>query len=116
MKYEIIINPEAGSGKGLYIWRTVSKALNDQQITYKAHLSNAAGQPRILATKISQAIVSTTTCIIVIGGDGTLHEVIDGLMHTKRQVQLPVAYIPAGTGNDFARGYGISTKPLQALQ
>lgn len=116
MQYEIIINPEAGSGKGLHIWRTVNKALNDQQITYKAHLSNAAGQPRILATKISQSTVSTTTCIIVIGGDGTLHEVIDGLMHTKRQVQLPVGYIPAGTGNDFARGYGISTKPLQALQ
>lgn len=115
VQYEIIINPESGSGKGLHVWQVVKKALNDQHIPYKAHLSNAAGQPRVLAAKIGQVRTLATTCVIVIGGDGTLHEVIDGLMHITQQTPLPVAYIPAGTGNDFARGYGISTKPFQAL-
>lgn len=51
----------------------------------------------------------------MIGGDGTLHEVMTALIEAHQVQPIPVAYIPAGTGNDFARGYGISTNPSQAL-
>ncbi len=39
--------------------------------------------------------------VIVIGGDGTLHEVVNGLSGSP---PIPIGFIPAGTGNDFARG------------
>ena len=51
--------------------------------------------------------------IMVVGGDGTLHETLNGLI--KAGSSIPLAYIPAGSGNDFARGYGISPNPMTAL-
>lgn len=116
MQYEVIINPEAGSGKGRHVWQSIAQELEERQLSYHAHVSKAAGQPRILAAKIAQQQLSEPTCVVVIGGDGTLHEVIDSLMHIPQKTKLPVGYIPAGTGNDFARGYGISPQPLAALQ
>lgn len=50
--------------------------------------------------------------VAAMGGDGTLHEVINGLAETDPQPVLGV--IPAGTGNDFARSLGIPLDPLQA--
>ena len=50
----------------------------------------------------------TTDLIISVGGDGTLNEVINGLMASKRQV--PLAIYPTGTVNDFATFFDISTK------
>ncbi len=46
-----------------------------------------------------------TDIIVCSGGDGTLNEVIQGLMMSDRKI--PIGYIPAGSTNDFARGIGI---------
>ena len=114
--YEIIINPASGSGKGTQVWKIIQQALHDQHVSFSDHISHSAGQPRQIVLQLLQSPAFHPDCIIVIGGDGTLHEVISGLMQAKQNVPIPVAYIPAGTGNDFARGYGISTNPTQALQ
>ena len=52
--------------------------------------------------------------IICIGGDGTLHQVISGVI--SGGLQAPIAYIPAGTTNDFARSLDIPTDPMRAVQ
>lgn len=52
-----------------------------------------------LETDFSGQILS----VIVVGGDGTLHEVVNGLSESK----YPVSFIAAGSGNDFARGHNI---------
>lgn len=114
--YEIIINPASGSGKGSRVWKIIQQALYDQHVSFSDHISHSAGQPRQIVLQLLQSPAFHPDCIIVIGGDGTLHEVISGLMKAEQNVPIPVAYIPAGTGNDFARGYGISTNPTQALQ
>src|SRR5699024_11954626 len=41
--------------------------------------------------------------LVVVGGDGTLHEVVQTLY--KNQADIPVTYVPAGTGNDFYRSW-----------
>jgi len=52
--------------------------------------------------------------IVCSGGDGTLNEVIHGVMKSERQ--LPIGYIPAGSTNDFARGIGIPKNMIEAAQ
>lgn len=114
MKYCFLVNPCAGSGKGKLVWQQVNAYLVKTNINYSYLLSKYPGHPRTLAEELASKR-HQYDCLVVIGGDGTLHEVITGLIETPQSTQLPVAYIPAGTGNDFARGYGISAKPLVAL-
>lgn len=115
MNYLFLVNPCAGGGKGKLVWQQINTFLAaNRQIQFDHVISQYAGHPRELAMQAAQQ--TDRDCLIVVGGDGTLHEAITGLMKSQQKDPLPVAYIPAGTGNDFARGYGISTKPLQALQ
>ena len=50
--------------------------------------------------------VSTFPILVVLGGDGTLHNVINSLL--PYDSTIPLSYIPCGSGNDFARGVGLS--------
>lgn len=115
MHYEIITNPASGSGKGHQVSQLIQQRLITMKISFHLNVSQHAGQPREIASHIAHHPLADTR-LVVIGGDGTLHEVIDGLLQANQRSPIPVAYIPAGTGNDFARGYGISRKPLVALQ
>ena len=51
--------------------------------------------------------------IVVLGGDGTLNEVIDGIRYLDK---VTLGYIPLGSGNDFARGLGLPTDIHSALE
>ncbi len=52
--------------------------------------------------------------VVCSGGDGTLNEVVAGMMHCKEEI--PIGYIPAGSTNDFAHSLGISNNMLQAAR
>jgi YegS/Rv2252/BmrU family lipid kinase len=52
--------------------------------------------------------------LVASGGDGTLDEVVDGVM--KVRPQLPIGYIPTGSTNDFGSSLGISTDPVRAAE
>ncbi|WP_251574500.1 diacylglycerol/lipid kinase family protein [Limosilactobacillus agrestimuris] len=112
MHYEIILNPTAGNGKAQKTWNILRPTI-EGQLDYSLHQTSYAKHEAFLAKKIS-ANSNKNTVVIVIGGDGTLHNVLNGLI--KAGAPLPLSYIPTGTGNDFARGYGISLNPEKALQ
>ena len=57
--------------------------------------------------------VSTFPILVVLGGDGTLHNVINSLL--PYDSTIPLSYIPCGSGNDFARGVGLSRNIDKAL-
>ncbi|WP_373841689.1 diacylglycerol kinase family protein [Limosilactobacillus sp.] len=119
MHYSIIINPIAGNGYAKSAWPAVHQALDQAQIDYDYRFTKRAGQATYFATKLAEKSQPTNTVVIAMGGDGTLHEVLNGLLKTAKKHQtsrLPLAYIPAGTGNDFARAYGIILDPVKALQ
>jgi len=46
---------------------------------------------------------------VAVGGDGTLHEVINGMMFRQDKKRVPIALIPNGTGNDFCNSVGVKT-------
>ena len=64
------------------------------------------------ATRVTQARAGEFDRIVCAGGDGTLNEVVTGLMQSK--VRPPLGYIPAGTTNDFATSLGIPKVPAEA--
>lgn len=54
------------------------------------------------------------SAVVAVGGDGTFHEVVNGLMNRKDGLRLPVGFVPNGTGNDTVMNFGV-TKFEQAL-
>ena len=59
------------------------------------------------------AVVDGFKNFMIFGGDGTLHEVTNGLMHASSEERKSISYVvfPCGTGNDFARHFRIPSKP-----
>ena len=68
-----MINPHSGSGKGMTVWQKVHHYLASQQIDYQYVFSKYPGHPRELAAQCGQRR-PVIDCLVVIGGDGTLHE------------------------------------------
>lgn len=62
-----------------------------------------------------QAAAEGCDLVIALGGDGTVHEVINGLMQISEDKRPALGVVPLGSGNDFAHALGISQKPDHAL-
>lgn len=108
MKIMCIVNPVAGKGKALRVWNKVHgkvAELGQMDLAYTEY----AGHGTILA---SQAVKQGYELVLAFGGDGTLNEVVNGLAKTE----VVFGFVPAGTGNDFARSIGLSKDPLQAVE
>jgi diacylglycerol kinase (ATP) len=54
--------------------------------------------------------------VVALGGDGTVHEIINGLMRVSESHRPQLAVVPIGSGNDFAFASGVSLNPPQAMQ
>lgn len=123
--YHLLINQASGSGHGKKTGDRITKLLTDKQFHYSTYLTEYAGHEH----KIVEELVTTTLqpwpkdpqtledsefpLLIVIGGDGTLHQVLNQFFQMK--IDLPIGYIPAGSGNDFARGIGLPREPEKAF-
>ena len=108
MHYSIIINPVAGGGRGNSTWSTVKAALDAAQLDYTPLFTRDEEGATYLTMRLADRHAGRPNeTLIVIGGDGTLHQVVNGVLQSKngRQHPLPIGYIPCGTGNDFARGH-----------
>ncbi|MBE7081485.1 MAG: diacylglycerol kinase family lipid kinase [Clostridiales bacterium] len=108
---DFIINPIAGGKHGKKIKKVVEIIegyLTQKNITFRLHFTTYKGHAKQLTKKL---ISENATDIIVVGGDGTLHEVVNGF--TDFSVNLGL--VPCGTGNDFASALGISLDPQKAL-
>lgn len=99
-----IVNQTARTGKGGQLWKEVKKVLSDKGVEYKAFRTVRAGHAGEIANKISN-LKEDVKSLVVIGGDGTINEVVNGIDDLSK-VRLGI--IPAGSGNDFARGIGIN--------
>ncbi len=107
-KLLFVINPKAGLKKHRDYIDEAVKAFEDAG--YKVGIKYT--KKRYDATEIVKELGSKVDLVVCMGGDGTLNEVIAGMMQGK--VQTPLGYIPAGSTNDFATSLGLKTKPLEA--
>jgi diacylglycerol kinase (ATP) len=111
---KIIVNPVASGGKVGKRWPELHSLLAQGGLQFAAELTQYAGH----ATQIARtALEQGFTSIICFGGDGTVHEVVNGLVVDGRiPPDIALSIIPGGTGSDFARILGISRDPLRACQ
>ncbi len=107
--YHIIANPKSGEGKKLHIHRRAIERFEALKQEICVHETEKPGQATILARELSQ---EGSGDIVVIGGDGTLHEVINGFTNFEN---CALGLIPAGTGNDFAAAAGLPKTPEEAV-
>lgn len=110
-----IVNPVAGSGKGLSDWPNISKLLRDNGIVPEYAFTERKYHAIELAV---EAINKGFRKIIVVGGDGTIHEVVNGLFIQKQTATQDVllSVIAVGTGNDWIRMFGIPRKYSEAIK
>ncbi|MBM7653214.1 diacylglycerol/lipid kinase family protein [Neobacillus cucumis] len=107
-----IINPNARNGYCLNVWKEVESKLKLEQIHYLAFFTEYPGHAQSLAKQIAEKN-QQEKLIIAVGGDGTLHEVLNGIAHDQK---IPLGFIPGGSGNDFSRGFLIPIDPIEALK
>lgn len=108
--YCFIVNKVSGNGKALKVWYQIEKKLQEKNVYYCVHFTQKPKHATLLVQELINK--EKVTVIVVVGGDGTIHEVINGLVGTN----TPLGIIPAGSGNDFSRGLGIPLKHDKALE
>lgn len=113
--YKIIVNPNSKCGRGRKVWRKVEDYLKRNEIPYERYLSEYPGHVSELAAGLQfpEGLPTEERVVVVIGGDGTLNETINGL---KNLSTVTIGYIPAGSGNDFARNMNIPSDPIRACR
>lgn len=109
--YTFIANPNARSGRGILLWKQIEQILLEKEIHYEVLFTKYQHH----ATRMVQELTSDGKhhTLVVLGGDGTLNEVIDGIAFLDK---VTLGYIPLGSGNDFARGLGLPTDIHSALK
>ncbi len=107
--YHIIFNPVAGKKTAQKNLALVEKILTERGLAFERHETCAVHDAEDIARRLTLA---GETDIIVMGGDGTLHETLNGLVDPA---QVRLGLIPSGTGNDFAERAEIPTDAEKAL-
>lgn len=112
--YHIIINPASRSGNGLTIWKNqIEPALHERGVTYRSYFSTASGDVANIARQITASASERPIQLIILGGDGTVNEALQGFTDPSL---LVLGYIPTGSSNDLARDLGLPRNPLAALE
>ncbi len=112
--YLVIINPNAGRRKGEKDWDKISSLLQKAGFTYKALFTKA---PRHAIDIAVSHIENGYHRIIVVGGDGTMNEVVNGIFRQKRYLtsDISLGMITVGTGNDWGRMFNIPRGYTEAI-
>ena len=97
-KYYLTVNPYGGGKKGPKILKDVLPLFEQKNIELNIIETEYAGHNRNLANQLNMDGYDGFCCI---GGDGTLNEVINGLLTRKDRLKFPIGLITGGTGNSF---------------
>ncbi len=114
-KWFVIVNPNAGKKKGSHDWKSISALLAEAGIDYMSFFTEHRGHAIELTRKY---IRSGFRKFIVVGGDGTLNEVVNGIFdqHHTHPSEIVLGMIPVGTGNDWCRMFGIPGDYRKAIR
>ncbi len=112
----LLVHVQSGGHRGQEIFDQLQSACKAQNISYTYRISDYEGHTVTLVKEMAHEIKQSTKeqRLVVIGGDGTLNEAITGLLTSKQN--LPIAYFPAGSGNDFARELNLTKSIDRFLQ
>ena len=109
-KVLLIINPVAGKQTIQPHIAEVIRIFMDAGYITTSMVTSSHGE----ATELTARYGKDFDLIVCAGGDGTLHEVLQGLGDAS--IDIPLGYIPCGTTNDFAHSYGLATDIAEAAR
>ena len=102
----LIVNPNSGTQNFQKSWTLIQQILKDRNINYSYAFTE---QSKDEINLVDSAIRKGFRKIISVGGDGTLHHVVNGILGQRyiKSSDIKLGVIPLGTGNDWIKTYGI---------
>jgi diacylglycerol kinase (ATP) len=111
--YILIVNPIAGNGRGMKVYENLKLDPLYKSMNCRTYFTEYEGHATTLTAQIAKMYTDKIKAVVVFGGDGSLHEVINGL---SKYPSINIGFIPAGSGNDFARGCGLKGKGVELFR
>ncbi|MFR9504328.1 MAG: diacylglycerol kinase family protein [Rikenellaceae bacterium] len=114
-KWFVIVNPVAGAGRGLEEYPQISRLLREEHIAHEPTFT----EHKFHAVELTvSAIRQGYRKLLVVGGDGTVHEVVNGLFIQKEvdPKQVTIGVIAAGNINNWAKSTGIPARIDKAIK
>jgi YegS/Rv2252/BmrU family lipid kinase len=108
-----LVNPASGNGSAGRRWQALVQRAAALGLEGETLLSERPGHLTELAR---EAVARGATALVVIGGDGSVHEVVGGVLGAGAGAQVELGLLPVGTGRDFARSLRIPTRIDDALE
>jgi YegS/Rv2252/BmrU family lipid kinase len=111
----VILNPNAGGRLAEREWPFINEELKKQGFTFECVITQ---KPLHAIKLVEKKVIEGFRNIIAIGGDGTLHEIVNGIMKQKhvQPGELLLAMISVGSGNDWIKTHQISSDYKEAIQ
>lgn len=110
----VIVNPNAGVGKCGRNWNAIRKSLYNRKIKFDVFSTDYKKH----ALEFVHQKIPNYSKIIIVGGDGTVNEVINGILSQNHVLSkdITIGFIPMGSGNDWGKMYGITEDFEDAIQ
>lgn len=111
----LIVNPNSGTRNFKKSWQKIQQHLKLQEINYSFSFTQYQKHE---ITLVGEAIKQGFRKIISVGGDGTLHHVLNGIMGQRyiKTSEIKLAVIPLGTGNDWIKTHHIANSIEQSIE
>lgn len=113
--WKIIVNPNAGMQKASHDWKTVERLLKKYEVEFEVEFTQAKHH----GIELTQAAIQQGfRNFAIVGGDGTLNEVVHGIFSQTKipTTEFTVGVIPVGTGNDWCRMFDIPNDYSKAIK
>ena len=112
-----VINPTAARGRASREWSKARLELRKRGINFNEHLTSRPGEAGEITRR---ALLAGEACVVAVGGDGTLNEVVSGYFDEAGELvnsKAAIGLLPCGTGSDFCRSVGLKNRQtaLQAI-
>ena len=111
-----IVNPAAGGGRTRRIWERAREELRRLGVVLEPAETRASGEATTLARG---AALAGWPLVVAVGGDGTLQEVVNGVVGVVAQAGAApssIGFIPTGRGRDACRNLGLPVDPIAAAR
>src|SRR4030043_991675 len=112
-RMRIIVNPAAGAGKTAKKWPQIMVLLKSLGLDFEHDVTEAPGHAMELA---KSAVGKGYESVVSVGGDGTIHEIVNGLHEAGGGSNVAVGIVNTGTGADYIRTIGVPRRYKEACQ
>ena len=102
--FHIVVNPAGASGRTGKIWAKLEPVFRESGKPYEVHFSTREHGLGEICAELTEQADTVPVDIVVVGGDGTMNEVLNGIEDLSR---VRLGYIPGGSANDFGLDIGL---------